>query len=222
MLLGLLGVSIVQLYLAQSGFAACLLSYDSAEPLPQGDGLARLSFQGGSDGFGTHAEGRLGLTGDRSLHLRLGGCQRSELWGWALEAGLNQRILTTTDTGLVDLSVRVSAVALFADDDQNSHSELGFQPALLVSYPFELTSDRGGFVGLSLGVSSYFTDRRQRVEIQEGTGLQEELFLSSEWLWRPMVALSGGVDILPMLPLSLEIRWQTDGLYGGVGVGYLF
>jgi hypothetical protein len=116
----------------------------------------------------------------------------------------------------------VSAVALLADDDKNAHSEIGFQPALLVSYPFELSASRGGFVGLSLGVTSYFTDRRQRLEIEENSTSREVQNLSSEWLWRPMAALSGGVDILPTLPLTVELRWQTGGLYGGVGVGYSF
>ena len=103
--------------------ASCFLSYDSAQVSAQGDGLARLSLHGGSEGLGAHLEGRLGLPGDRSVHLRTGSCERQGLWGWGVEAGLNQEWLSQADTGLVDLAFRLSATMLIADDEENAYLE---------------------------------------------------------------------------------------------------
>ena len=81
----------------QQARAACLLSYDNAQVLTQGDALARLSFQGGQEGFGSHIEGRIGLPGERSLYLRSGLCQRTSLWAWAIESGINQQFLSVKE-----------------------------------------------------------------------------------------------------------------------------
>ena len=111
-MIGIIGLYFIGMHTVE---AACLLSYDQASVLSQGDGLARVSFQGGQEGFASHAEGRLGLPGDRSMHLRLGGCERASLWGWAIEAGLNQNLLNTEDTGLFDLGARLTLGMMMAD-----------------------------------------------------------------------------------------------------------
>ncbi len=219
--------------------ASCFLSYDSAQVSAQGDGLARLSLHGGSEGLGAHLEGRLGLPGDRSVHLRTGSCERQGLWGWGVEAGLNQEWLSQADTGLVDLAFRLSATMLIADDEENAYSAVGMQPVFLISYPFSLErndrsidssvkttkdslNERQGFIGMSLGMSAYFIDQRQRRITEDGVNQLEVLKLSSEMEWQPLIALSGSVDIIPLLPLSLEVRWQQQGLYGGAAIGYQF
>lgn len=202
--------------------AACLLSYDQASPLSQGEALARFSLQGGSEGFGTHLDSRLGLNDDRELHLRLGGCHRASLWGWAMEAGVTQNIFTAAETGLIDLGVRVSAVALLASNDQEEFSELGFQPVVIATYPFDLTSDRSGFGSLSIGTTSYFTDRKDQRTSRDNGNTTTATELSSTWAWRPLIALSAGVEIIPGMPLALEVRWQSFGVYGGASIGYAF
>ena len=202
--------------------AACLLSYDNAQVLAQGDALARLSFQGGQEGLGSHLEGRIGLPGERSLYLRSGLCERASLWAWAIESGINQQFLTVKDTGHVDLALRLGMVALLADQDQSEHSEIGFQPSFLISYPFQVSKDRQGFVTLGLGLSAYFTDQKRYQVKQEDTDRIEEINLDSELLWNPLVSLSSAVDILPKLPLALEVRWQQGGVYGGASVAYYF
>lgn len=207
---------------SQPAQAACLLSYDNAETLTQGDGLARLSFQGGQEGLGGHLEGRLGLPGERELYLRSGGCERSSLWSWAIESGINQQFLSAEETGLVDIALRLSIVALLGDQDQSEHSEIGLQPSFLVSYPFRVSEERKGFITLSLGLSTYFTDQKHYKVKQEDQDQIEEIELESALLWDPIISLASAVDILPKLPLALEIRWQQGGVYGGASVAYFF
>ena len=208
--------------------AACLLSYDQAKVLPQGDGLARVSFQGGKEGFGSHIEGRLGLPGDRSIHLRLGVCERASLWGWAVEAGLNQNLLDTKDTGLFDLGVRLTMAMMVADQDHSAYSEVGVQPSVIMSYPFMVSKgerdqeNRRGMVGLSLGFTTYFVDQKNYRIFDNDSNTVEEINLTSVVEWQPLVSLSGSVDILPFLPLALEVRWQQGGVYGGSSLGYRF
>ena len=124
---------------------ACLLAYDSAAPLSQGTGLARLSAQGGSHSFAANAGGRLGLSGDREVHLRLGGCQRSAVGGFAFETGLIQRLIAHDSdpysaqavwSGPIDLSVRTSLNAFRAsraDQSKDARVDMGMQSALLIS-----------------------------------------------------------------------------------------
>lgn len=208
--------------------AACLLSYDQAKALPQGDGLARISFQGGKEGFGSHAEGRLGLPGDRSVHLRIGGCERASLWGWAVEAGLNQNLLNTKDTGLFDLGFRMTMAMMVADYERSSYSEVGIQPSIIMSYPFTVSKGeverdiRRGMVGLSLGLTTYFIDQKSYRTFENGPNTVKEINLTSDVEWKPLVSVSSSVDILPFLPLSLEVRWQQGGIYGGSSLGYRF
>ena len=211
-----------QFAIIQTAQAACLLSYDNAKALTQGDGLARLSFQGGQEGLGGHLEGRLGLPGKRELYLRSGSCERSSLWSWAIESGINQQFLSAENTGLVDVALRLGIVALLGDQDQSEHSEIGLQPSFLVSYPFRVSEDRKGFITLGLGLSAYFTDQKHYQVKQEDQDQIEEIELESALLWDPIVSLSSAVDILPKLPLALEIRWQQGGIYGGASVAYFF
>ena len=224
----LIGILFLSIWGSDRAEASCLLSYDTAQVVSQGDGITRLSFQGGKEGLGSHLEGRLGLPGERSVHLRVGGCERASLWGWAVEAGLNQHLLTAEETGFLDLGFRVSMVMMTADDEASAYSEIGLQPVLMASYPFLISKgeikreDRIGAVTLSLGMTTYFVDRRDYKQSYDGTNVIEEAELSSSVEWQPLVSLSGSVDILTMLPLALEVRWQQGGVYGGASVGYQF
>lgn len=203
--------------------AACLLAYDEGATLKQGDALARISFQTGQAGLGSHLEARLGLPGHRSLFLRSGACQGNSLWGWAIEGGLKQNFLSFEETGIVDLGVRLGINALLADTDDESYSELGLQPSLLISYPFQVTQQRGGFVSLGLGLNAYFIDRRDHQIIDQNDGnILEEAQFSSRLDWSPLVSLASSIDVLPFLPLALEIRWQQQHIYGGASIAYLF
>ena len=204
--------------------AACFLSYDQARTIKQGDGLIRINLQGGKEGLGTSLEGKLGLLGNRGLHLRSGTCQRSNLWGWGVEAGLNQHWLSQEETGWVDLGYRLTTMIFFADDEDSSHSEIGFQPVFLISYPFILGLDesRTGYVSLGLGMTTYFIDQRQHHIIDEGADQIEKINLNSSVEWQPLVSVTTSLDILPFVPLALELRWQQGGLYGGGSVAYQF
>ena len=210
--------------------ASCLLSYDSAQPLSQGDGLARLSFQGGEEGLGAVFESRLGLIGRRELHLRTGGCEWSSLLAWSLEAGLNQQWMSAEETGIVDVGFRITGALLLADDQEESYSAVGLEPALLVSLPFSLSDSeapntsnaRRGFIGLSVGMSLDFVDRRALNEFEEGDDVKRELLISSETELQPLISLSAAVDVIQNIPISLEVRWQRSGLYGGAALSYLF
>lgn len=220
---------ILSLSLVNEAAASCFLSYDSASALPQGDALVRISFQGGTEGLGSTLESRLGLLGDRELHLRSGGCQWDSLWGWGLEAGINQEWLTVEETGLVDLAFRVSATIFLADDQEDAYSSVGLVPVFLISLPFHLSGDsshedqsRKGFVGISLGMSIDAVDQRALDTIEEGENKQEELRMSSDLEWQPLISLSAAVDVIAHTPLSLEVRWQRGGLYGGAALSYLF
>ena len=219
LLIALIALSFIDQPQAQ---ASCLLSYDNAQVLAQGDGLARLSFQGGQEGLGSHLEGRLGLPGTRELYLRSGACERNALWGWAIEAGVNQQFLTAEDNGYVDLAFRFGMVALLADNDQSEYTEMGFQPSLIVSYPFSVSKGRKGFVSLGLGLSAYFTDQKNYQVRQEADDTIEEIALESSLEWAPLVSVASAVDIIPKLPLALELRWQQGGVYGGASVAYSF
>ena len=219
-----------QSFASQIAEASCLLSYDSAQVLPQGDALARISFQGGRQGLGSALESRLGLIGNRELHLRTGGCEWSSLLGWSLEAGLNQQWMNVNETGLVDLAFRFTASILLADNDEESDSSVGLEPALLVSLPFTLSSSehsegaatRQGFVGLSLGMSVNFVDQRTLSTIENGDDVTKQIRLNSDTEWQPLISLSAAVDVISNTPLSLELRWQRSGLYGGAALSYLF
>ena len=81
--------------------------------------------------------------------------------------------------------------------------------------------ERKGFITLSLGLSTYFTDQKhyksnKRIKIKS-----KKLNLNQPF-WDPIISLASAVDILPKLPLALEIRWQQGGVYGGASVAYFF
>jgi len=211
--------------------AACLLSYDNAAPLDQGDAIGRWSLQGGSKGFATHAGGRLGLSGDRELHIRGGGCQRSEMWGGAFELGLSQRLIAHSDhqtaqhayfMGPIDLALRASVVSFVSDHNVEARTDLGFQPVLLVSYPIALDSTRQGAITLSAGASIYSSDQRVLVQIQDTLDTKEEKQLSSTWRWSEIIAMNLSLEVINHLPVALELRWQDRGLTAGASVAYQF
>ena len=221
-------------YQITSCYAACLLSYDTAAPLAQGDGLARLSLQGGSQGFATHLGSRLGLTHDREIFLRSGGCQRSDLWGGAFELGVTQRIVAHRNhkeasqafvSGPIDVAFRISAISFMTDLNTGARTDLGFQPAILIAYPIALDAERQGSITLTAGLSVYNSDRRTIVRMtdpDEQTDLIEEERLSSSWRWSELVALSLSIDVMNQLPVALELRWQDRGFIAGASVGYQF
>ena len=211
--------------------AICLLSYDTASPLSQGDGLGRLSFQGGSQGFATHLGARLGLTGDREIHVRSGGCQRSDLWGGAFDIGVNQRLMAhhthenATQAyflGPVDVALRVSAVSFMTDSKKGARTDLGFQPVALVSYPIALDTERQGAITLSAGMNIYSSDRRVIVNITDQFDMIEEERLSSQWRWSEILALGLSLEVIDHLPVALELRWQDRGFIAGASAAYQF
>jgi len=201
--------------------ARCLLSAEEGAPLSQGDVIADLGGMGGSQGGGYALGARLGLTGNRELQLRVGGCQRAlsdpleerpelNLWGNALDFGLKQGLLSVEETGLVALSVALSAGLLSADDGEergDAYSSRGFTPRLLISYPFEITADREGFLSLSLGASAQFIDQNR----------QDSLFELS-----PVIDLTGGAELIPLLSLRGALSWRDQGVFGGASVAYRF
>ena len=213
---------------------ACLLAYDSAAPLSQGTGLARLSAQGGSHSFAANAGGRLGLNGDREVHLRLGGCQRSAVGGFAFETGLIQRLIAHDSdphsaqailSGPIDLSLRASLNAFKAsraDQDRDARVDMGMQSALLISYPFSISPKQRGSVSIAAGVGVATSDRRVNVELMDEDSTSNERRLSSSWVWSELVAISASVEVIERLPIALELRWQDDGVTAGGSVGYLF
>jgi hypothetical protein len=190
--------------------ASCLLSFERAQPLEQGDGLAVASLFGGGEGVGFGLIGRLGLTHSRELHIRTGGCERQGLFGGAFEFGIKQGILTAKETGVVNLSASLTTT-VFRDSEGNprgpSLSMIGFQPHLLIDYPFSMFSDRSGFVALSVGLSAYFVDIAA---------------LNSRFDLNLISALSVGIEIMKDLSVLGEFRLQEAGLYGGGGVAYTF
>ena len=168
----------------QTASAACLLSYETASVSQQGDGVALVSAFGGSQGAGFSVNGRLGLSNKRSLRLRTGACERSSVFGGALEVGLKQQLLSTQKTGMVDLSLTLDANLFMGSDGEERGEALslvGFVPSLLVSYPYQLTAERRGFVSVVLGSTLYFSDQNRR---------------RSAFKVAPVAGISAGVDIL--------------------------
>lgn len=211
--------------LPQGARAQCLLAMESADPLAQGDGAAQAGGFGGSEGGGGSLIGRLGVSGDRELHLRLGLCQRevptppreddlspapTALLGKALEFGLKQRLLSPASTGGVSLSLSLSATLLSASDGEErgtSLSRVGFVPVLLASYPFAIAEGREGFVSLTLGSAITFDDLTRRPSALNAL---------------PLIALAAGVDILADVRVLGALSLQSDGVYGGAAVAYRF
>lgn len=220
--LSLLALSLTR---AQGARASCLLTMESAAPLAQGDAAAQAGGFGGSEGGGASLIGRLGLNADRELHLRLGLCQREvpraptatnaapaplSLWGKTLEFGLKQRLLSEDTTGGLSIALSLSATALAASDGEERGVELsrvGFTPALLLSYPFDIAEGREGFVSLTLGSSLTFDDLN---------------LTPSALSALPLAALTVGVDILPELRALGAVSAQADGVYGGAAAAYRF
>ena len=227
----------------RSSDAACLLSYESGAPLDQGDVLARLGVQfgGGDNGWGSGLEGRIGLSGDRELHLRSGACARSELWGWALEAGATQRIIAhhghgpNQDAhlfrGPIDLGARLSVISFSASESAGeARSDIGFQAVAQLSYPLSFARRRGvngararyarATLGFGLGVSSYASDRRELIPAESALSPSPDTALISSWVWSELITLSAQYYLIERLPLSIEARWVDDGLLVGLSVGY--
>ena len=200
--------------------ARCLIAAEEGASLPQGDVIVDLAGMGGSQGGGYSLGGRLGLIGDRELQLRVGGCQRDvqssrddaevSLWGNGVSLGLKQGLLSAQQTGSVALSVSVTTDLLDASDGQErgeAYTSLGFTPTALISYPFSITADREGFITLRLSAGAQFIDRH----------LQD-----SHLEFHPVIGLSGGAEILPLLSLRGALNWQDGGAFGGASIAYRF
>lgn len=224
--------------------AACLLAYDNAAPVQQGDALGRVGSHlgGGVSHWGAGAGGQLGLSGDRSLHLRSGACARSEITGWAIETGVTQRLMVHRGhlsgderapyfSGPLDLGLRLT-LSSFAGDQHNgeARSDLGVQVVTLLSYPLwfdkRSTSAVGrvrfarATVGLALGLSSYATDRRQLVQPESPLSSERDTLLSSRWTWSELIALSAHYYMSDRSLLSVEMRWAEGGVLTGLSIGY--
>ena len=226
------------------GVAACLLAYDHAAPIEQGDLLGRAGSHlgGGVSDWGVGVEGQLGLSGDRSIHLRSGACSRSEVTGWAIETGVTQRLMIHRDhlagderapyfDGPFDLGMRLTLVS-FAGNQRNgeSRSDLGVQAAALLSYPLwfdkRKTSGVGrvrfarAAVGVAIGLGSYASDRRQLVKSESPLNAERDTLLSSRWTWSELIAINAHYYLSDRFLLSAETRWAEGGLLAGLSIGY--
>lgn len=215
-----LSLGVTALLTTQPLSARCLIAAEEGASLPQGDAIVDLAGMGGSQGGGYSLGGRLGLTGAKELQLRVGGCQRDlersrggdlvTLWGNGLRLGLKQGLLTQAQTGSVELSVSLSADLLDASDGEErgeAYTSLGFTPSVLISYPFAITADREGFVTLKLSGGAQFVDQH----------LQD-----SELEFTPVLGLSAGAELLPLLSLRGALNWQDGGAFGGASIAYRF
>jgi len=213
-------VALTVLLNPQALSARCLIAAEEGAPLSQGDVIADLAGMGGTQGGGYSLGGRLGLTGDRELQLRVGGCQRDiqssrddaevSLWGNGVSLGLKQGLLSAKQTGAVALSVSIATELLDASDGQErgeAYTSLGLTPTALVSYPFSITANREGFITLRLSGGVQFIDRN----------LQD-----SHLEFHPVIGLSGGAEILPLLSLRGALNWQDGGAFGGASIAYRF
>ena len=199
------------------GWSACLLSFEEAQALTQGDGRAVGSFIGGDQGFGGGALGRLGLTQKSELHLRIGSCQRQpesllkskKVWGFALEMGLKKEILSYSYTQLFTLSLSMSTTLFQSESNEEripSYSSLGAQPLLLVSFPFTFNA-LSSYVSVLGGSTLYFVDQNLN---------------QSQFEALPLFGLNAGFTFTKQWGSALEIRYQEKGIYGGIGGSFSF
>ena len=199
------------------GWSACLLSFEEANTLDQGNVRTVGSFLGGQQGLGGGGLARLGLLKKSELHMRLGGCQRKpdslstskKIWGLALEMGLKKEILSYTDTQLFTLSVSMSATLFQSESSEEripSYSSIGMQPILLMSFPFKIQKIPS-YATLTLGSTLYFVD--QNLSQSQFEGL-------------PLIGLNTGFLLTEQWGTALEVRYQESGIYGGLGFSFAF
>ena len=199
------------------GWSACLLSFEEANTLNQGNVRTVGSFLGGQQGLGVGGLARLGLLKKSELHLRLGACQRKpeslstskKMWGFALEMGLKKELLSHTYTQLFTLSVSMSATLFQSESSSEripSYSSIGLQPLLLMSFPFQV-KDLSSYASLILGSTLYFVD--QNLSQSQFEGL-------------PLIGLNTGFLFTEQWGTMLEIRYQESGVYGGIGASFAF
>ena len=206
------------LYLCPSlGWSACLLSFEEANTLNQGNVRTVGSFLGGQQGLGSGGLVRLGLLKTSELHLRLGACQRKpdslsnpkKIWGGGIEMGLKKELLPYTYTQLFTLSISISATLFQSESSAEripSYSSVGIQPLLLMSFPLAIMKIPS-YVSLMAGSTLYFVD--QNLSQSEFEGL-------------PLVGLNTGFLFTKQWGTALEIRYQEKGIYGGLGVSFTF
>jgi hypothetical protein len=197
--------------------ANCLLSFEPAHTIRQGNVNITSAFFGGQNGVGFEGVARLGMKNKSELHLRSGGCdyiftnaanKEVSVFAAALELGSKFTILTKKRYG-VDVSGALSIQTVQGSDGVvrgNAVSSVGLMPYFMVGYPFHITAKRKAFVALSLGLSTAFIDQNY------GLSDNEFNFLSS---------LSAGVEILQNWSILSEIRFHKY-FYGGGALAFHF
>lgn len=189
------------------GHAVTTVGFDHARPQkPQtleiggGVGLGDdiLTFQG---------HGRMGLLEELDATLRAAivslDVPGNDQTGFEVELGGRMRFLRLADTRAVDLAA-AGAVSFLKTEDV---FVLGLDPQLLVSRHFEIAAGREIFVAGAVGLALTFTD------VDAGGSDSEAGLLG---------ALSAGVDVLPGLCISAELRLRDEFERVGIGVSHSF
>ena len=202
--------------------SGCIPSFAQAQPLPQGDVIAR-GVLGYGESWLLGAQGRLGLSDRGELQLSLGACQPGELWGVGASMGIQYELLERAMLAdLFSLSGGIDSLLFYGDeiDDEGGEAESlsmqGLRGKILIGDRWQIAEQRWLRVSLSLGALAFFED-----EQRDARGGRSSIS-RSELLFSPSIALISGVDLTDRLPLDLELRYERGLVAMSLGAGFRF